>query len=300
MPREPAGLAGAVSMLELAATHSWLCPGTTPVRHEGANLPEEIVIESLFDVRGKTVLVTGGSRGIGRSIAEGFVKAGARVYVCGRNAQTCDLAAKELSKYGECHAIPAHLGTVDGCRSFAALLGERETKLDVLVNNAGSLWAETLADYPESGWDKVFDINVKGPFFLVQALLPLIEAAASPEDPARIINIGSIDAFHVPHHETYAYTSSKAAVHQLSRHLAAQLAPRSITVNVIAPGMFRSKMLQSTLEARGEDAVLAPVPLKRFARPSDMAGAAIFLASPAGSYMTGAVLPVDGGTATTL
>jgi NAD(P)-dependent dehydrogenase (short-subunit alcohol dehydrogenase family) len=261
---------------------------------------EEIEIGSLFDVRGKTVCVTGGSRGIGHAIAEGFVKGGARVYICGRNAQACDLAAKTLSEFGDCYSIPANLGSIDGCRSLAVALGERETKLDVLVNNAGSIWAETIADYPESGWDKVFDVNVKGPFFLVQALLPLIEAAASPGNPARIINIGSIDALHVPHHETYAYTSSKAAVHQLSLHLAAQLAPRSVTVNVIAPGMFKSKMLQGTLAARGEEAVLEPVPLKRFAGPSDMAGAAIFLASTAGSYVTGAVLPVDGGTATTL
>jgi NAD(P)-dependent dehydrogenase (short-subunit alcohol dehydrogenase family) len=261
---------------------------------------EENVSDTLFDVSGKTVLVTGGSRGIGYSIAEGFVKAGARVYICGRNAEKCDQAAKELSQFGDCHSLPAHLGSVEGCRSFAQAFGARESRLDVLVNNAGSLWAETLADYPESGWDKVYDVNVKGPFFLVQALLPLLEASASREDPARVINIGSIDAFHVPHHETYAYTSSKAAVHQLSLHLAAQLAPRSITVNVIAPGMFKSKMLQGTLEARGEEAVLAPVPLKRFAGPSDLAGAAIFLASTAGSYVTGAVLPVDGGTATTL
>ncbi|OHV64850.1 3-oxoacyl-ACP reductase [Pseudofrankia sp. BMG5.36] len=259
-----------------------------------------MVLERLFGVQGKTVLVTGGSRGIGRAIAEGFVKAGARVYVCGRSAEASDLAAKELSGYGECHSIPAHLGSVAGCRSLAAGLSQRESKLDVLVNNAGSIWAESLADYPESGWDKVFDVNVKGPFFLVQALMPLIESAASPDEPARIINIGSIDAFHVPHHETYAYTSSKAATHQLSRHLAAQLASRHITVNVIAPGLFRSKMLAGTIETLGEEAVLASVPLKRFARPSDMAGAALFLASTAGSFVTGAIVPVDGGHATTL
>jgi NAD(P)-dependent dehydrogenase (short-subunit alcohol dehydrogenase family) len=267
---------------------------------EGENVPEEIVIDSLFDVRGKTVLVTGGSRGIGRSIAEGFVLGGARVYICGRDAKASDQAAKELSEHGECYSIPAHLGSVEGCRSFAAALAEREDRLDVLVNNAGSLWAETLEDYPESGWDKVFDVNVKGPFFLVQALLPLIEAASSPAHPGRIINIGSIDAFHVPDHETYAYTSSKAAVHQLSRHLASQLASRHITVNVIAPGMFKSKMLLGTIDTHGEEAVMAPVPLKRFARPSDLAGAAIFLASNAGSFVTGAILPVDGGHATTL
>jgi NAD(P)-dependent dehydrogenase (short-subunit alcohol dehydrogenase family) len=256
--------------------------------------------EDLFDVSGKVVVVTGGSRGIGRSIAEGFVRADARVYVCGRKAEACDDTARELSRLGECHGIPADLGTVEGCRAFAKQLTSRESTLDVLVSNAGALWAESLASYPESGWDKVFDLNVKGSFFLVQALLPLLEAAASKDDPARIITVGSIDAFHVPAHETYAYTSSKAAVHQLSRHLAKALAPAHITSNVIAPGMFPSKMMQGTIESRGEDAVLERVPLKRFVSPSDMAGTAIFLASRAGSYVTGAVLPVDGGTATTL
>ncbi|RHW23806.1 SDR family oxidoreductase [Nocardioides immobilis] len=257
-------------------------------------------MERLFDVAGKTVLVTGGSRGIGRSIAEGFVKAGARVYICARNAEVADKAAHDLAAYGECHAMTANLATVEGCRTFAAEFAVRVDRLDVLINNAGAIWAETLTEYPESGWDKVFDINTKGPFFLIQALLPLIEEAASHHDPARIINVGSINAIRVPDHETYAYSASKAAVHQLSRHLAKQLAAKSVTVNVIAPGMFESKMLTATLEEKGADVVLGPVPLKRFAGPSDMAGAAIFLASPAGSYVTGAILPVDGGTATTL
>jgi NAD(P)-dependent dehydrogenase (short-subunit alcohol dehydrogenase family) len=258
------------------------------------------VIQDLFGVDGKVVLVTGGSRGIGLAIAEGFVKAGARVYICSRKAGACDLAAKVLSEYGECHSLPADLGSVEGCRLLADEIAQRESRIDVLVNNAGAIWAETLGDYPESGWDKVFDINVKGPFFLVQMLTSLLTAAATSDDPARIINIGSIDGLHVPKHETYAYSSSKAAVHQLSRHLAAQLAPFSVTVNVIAPGMFKSKMLKGTLEQHGDEAVLAQVPLKRFASPSDMAGAAIFLASRAGSYVTGAVIAVDGGTATTL
>lgn len=258
------------------------------------------VWDDLFGVVGKVVLVTGGSRGIGRAIAEGFVRAGATVYICSRKAQACEETASELAAYGTCRPLPGDLGTVDGCRTLAAALSEREERLDVLVNNAGALWAAALAEYPESGWDKVFDLNVKGSFFLVQALLPLIRAAASPERPARIITIGSIDALHIPHHETYAYSASKAAVHQLSKHLAAQLAGDSITVNVIAPGMFPSKMLQGTLERRGADAMLEPVPLKRFVEPTDMAGAAIYLSSRAGSYVTGAVLPVDGGTATTL
>ena len=263
-------------------------------------MPSASAIEDLFGVAGKVVLVTGGSRGIGLAIAEGFVKAGARVYICSRKPEACDQAAEALSEYGECHSLPADLGSVDGARSLAGAIGQRENSLHVLINNAGAIWAETLADYPESGWDKVFDLNVKGSFFLVQALIPLLKVAATPDDPARIINIGSIQAFSVPKHETYAYAASKAAVHQLSRHLAAQLAPFSVTVNVIAPGMFKSKIMEATLQRSDEEAILARVPLKRFVEPSDMAGAAIYLASAAGSFVTGAVLSVDGGTATTL
>lgn len=258
------------------------------------------VLQELFGVEGKIVVVTGGSRGIGLAIAEGFVRAGARVYVSSRKADACEKAARALSEHGECYPAPADLGVVKGCRSLAGAIAQREGRLDVLVNNAGAIWAREIADYPEAGWDKVFNLNVKGVFFLVQAMLPLLKAAAAPADPARVINVGSIDAFRVPQHETYAYSASKAAAHQLSRHLAAQLAPFSVTVNVIAPGMFKSKMLEATLERRGEEAMLAPVPLKRFVSPSDMAAAAIYLASAAGSCITGAVIPVDGGTATTL
>ena len=257
-------------------------------------------LQDLFGVAGKCVIVTGASRGIGLAIAEGFVRAGARTYICSRKPEACVSAAHELSAYGHCVGIPANLGSVKGCQEFARAIAAREETLHVLVNNAGAIWAETLAEYTEQGWDKVFDLNLKGSFFLVQALLPLLAAAASAEDPARIINIGSIDGFHVPAHETYAYSSSKAALHQLTRHLAAQLAKKSITANVIAPGMFKSKMLNGTLAAKGEDKMLEPVPLKRFVSPSDMAGAALYLASRAGSYVTGAVIPVDGGTATTL
>jgi NAD(P)-dependent dehydrogenase (short-subunit alcohol dehydrogenase family) len=255
---------------------------------------------TLFDVAGKVVVVTGGSRGIGYGIAEGFVRAGAKVYICSRKMEDCEKAAVELSAYGECHAFSANLGSADGARDFAARLAERESRVDVLVNNAGNIWVEKLADYPESGWDKVFDLNVKGVFFLTQALMPLLEASARSEEPARIINIGSIDAFHVPTHETYAYTSSKAAVHQLSKHLALKLAPSHITVNVIAPGRYRSQILENAIELEGADEMLAPIPLKRFAEGPDLAGAAIYLASRAGSFVTGAVLPVDGGHATTL
>lgn len=257
-------------------------------------------LQELFGVAGKSVIVTGASRGIGLAIAEGFVRAGARTYICSRNADACTSTARKLAAYGDCEGIAANLGTVHGCQEFAGAIAAREDRIHVLVNNAGAIWAETLAEYAEHGWDKVFDLNVKGSFFLVQSLLPLLAAGASAGDPARIINIGSIDGFHVPAHETYAYSSSKAALHQLTRHLAAQLAPKSITANVIAPGMFKSKMLKGTLAAKGEDRMLDPVPLKRFVSPADMAGAALYLASRAGSYVTGAVIPVDGGTATTL
>jgi NAD(P)-dependent dehydrogenase (short-subunit alcohol dehydrogenase family) len=255
---------------------------------------------SLFDVAGKVVVVTGGSRGIGYGIAEGFVRAGATVYICSRKAEDCEKAAAELSAYGECQPLSANLGSVEGARAFAAQLAERASRVDVLVNNAGNIWVEKLADYPESGWDKVFDLNVKGVFFLVQAMMPLLEASARHDDPARIINIGSIDAFHVPGHETYAYSSSKAAVHMLTRHLALKLAQKHITVNVIAPGRYRSQLLDNAIELEGAEELLAPIPLKRFAEGPDLAGAAIYLSSRAGSFVTGAMLPVDGGHATTL
>ncbi|MCA1283726.1 SDR family oxidoreductase [Salipiger bermudensis] len=260
------------------------------------------ILEQYFGLAGKTVLVTGGGRGIGESIAEGFVKAGAMVYICSRKAETCAATAERLSAFGTCIALPvaADISTEAGRRAVVEAMGEREDKLDVLINNAGALWAAPLAEYPESGWDKVFDLNVKGLFFLIRDLVPLLEAAASKAEPARIINIGSIDGFHIPKHETYAYSSSKAASHQLSIHLADQLAGRNITVNVIAPGMFPSKMMQGTLDRVGEEKVVEKVPMKRLTGADDMAGTAMFLASHAASYITGVVLPVDGGTATTL
>ena len=259
-------------------------------------------LDDILGVAGKVVLVTGGGRGIGESIAEGFVKAGAKVYICSRKPDACAEAAARLSDFGECHALPVvgDVASAEGRAAIVRAIGEREGKLDVLINNAGALWAAPLADYPESGWDKVFDLNVKGVFFLIRDLVPMLEAAGEHGNPARVINIGSIDGFHIPKHETYAYSSSKAASHQLSIHLADQLARRNITVNVIAPGMFPSKMMQGTLDRVGEEKVLEKVPLKRLTGPDDMAGTAIFLASKAASYVTGAVVPVDGGTATTL
>ncbi len=258
------------------------------------------VINELFGVAGKRVLVTGGSRGIGQSIAEAFVKAGARVVICSRDAAACEATADELRAHGQCTPMPCNIASAEDRKRFVAELGQHEKGLDVVINNAGAIWAAPLAEYPESGWDKVFDLNVKGTFFLIQQLVPLLAAAATHDAPARIINVGSIDGFHIPKHETYAYSASKAALHQMTRHLAAQLAAQHITANVIAPGMFPSKMMAATLERKGLDATVEPVPLKRLTAPSDMAGAAIYLASKAGAYVTGAVLPVDGGLATTL
>jgi NAD(P)-dependent dehydrogenase (short-subunit alcohol dehydrogenase family) len=255
-------------------------------------------VTDLFSIRGKTALVTGGSRGIGLMIARGFVEAGARVYISSRKADVCDQVASELSQAGECVSLPADLATEEACRTLAAQIAEREDRLHILVNNAGATWGAPLGEYPASAWDKVLDLNVKSPFFLTRALVPLLEAAATPDDPARVINIGSIDAIQVPLMETYAYSSSKAAIHQLTRHLARHLGRHHITVNAVAPGPFESKMMAETLRSFG-DAIAASSPLGRIGRPDDMAGVAIYLASRAGAYVTGAVIPVDGGIATT-
>ncbi len=253
-------------------------------------------MNSLFDVTGKVVLVTGGSRGIGEMIARGFVDAGAKVYISSRKAEACQELADELSAIGTCIALPANLSTEEGCRVLADQIAEREPYLDVLVNNAGATWGAPMADYDEAAFERVFALNVKGVFHLTKFLRTRLEAHASADAPARVINIGSIDGLHVPSMETYAYSASKAAVHQLTRHLAKALAPL-VTVNAIAPGPFESKMMHATLEAFGDE-IAASAPMKRIGRLADMAGAAIFLASPGASYITGAILPVDGGIAT--
>ncbi|GIU89954.1 MAG: hypothetical protein KatS3mg010_1053 [Acidimicrobiia bacterium] len=252
----------------------------------------------LFSVAGKVALVTGGSRGIGLMIARGFVEAGARVYISSRKAEVCDEVAAELSKVGECVSLPADLATEDACVDLARRVAEREAALHVLVNNAGATWGAPIEEFPASAFDKVLDLNVKAPFFLTRALLPLLQKAATPDDPARVVNIGSIDGIQVPALETYSYSASKAAVHQLTRHLARRLGPMNITVNAVAPGPFESKMMAETLRVAG-DAIAKSSPLGRIGRPDDMAGVAIYLASRAGAYVTGAVIPVDGGIATT-
>jgi NAD(P)-dependent dehydrogenase (short-subunit alcohol dehydrogenase family) len=256
-----------------------------------------VTASDLFSVAGKTALVTGGSRGIGKMIAEGFVDAGATVYIASRKADVVEEVAKELSKKGTCVGIPADLSKEEGCRALSEDLASRVDRLDVLVNNAGATWGTPLADFDEAAFERVLALNVKGVFHLTKFLVPLLEASGTQDEPARVINIGSIDAIQVPMLETYSYSASKAAVHQLTRHLAKRLAP-TITVNAIAPGPFESKMMAATLQAFGEQ-IAASAPLKRIGRPDDMAGAAIYLSSRAGAYLTGAVIPVDGGIATT-
>jgi NAD(P)-dependent dehydrogenase (short-subunit alcohol dehydrogenase family) len=253
-------------------------------------------LEDLFTLKGKVALVTGGSRGIGLMIARGYVAAGAKVYISSRKADVCDSVATELSAEGECISLPADLSTEEGARALSEAIGERESALHVLVNNAGANWGAPLEEYPDSAWNKVYALNVKGVFFLTRQLLPLLEKGSREGDPARVINIGSIDGIRVPPFENYAYAASKAAVHHLTRVLASRFSGRGITVNAIAPGPFESKMMAATLE-KFRDAIIASVPLGRIGEPEDVAGTAIFLASRAGAYLTGAIVPCDGGIA---
>jgi NAD(P)-dependent dehydrogenase (short-subunit alcohol dehydrogenase family) len=255
--------------------------------------------DALFSVSGKVAVVTGGSRGIGLMIAEGLVSAGAKVYISSRKADVCDAAAEALRVLGSCVSIPADLSTKAGCDGLAAAIAQYEPKVHILVNNAGATWGAPLLEYPDDAWDKVLATNVKAVFNLTTALMTQLRAAADADDPARVINIGSIDGIRVPAMEAYAYAASKAAVHMLTRQLAHRLARDHVTVNAIAPGPFRSKMMAFVLDAEGgEDTVASGVPLRRIGRPQDAAGAVIFLSSRAGSYLTGAVIPLDGGTST--
>lgn len=251
-------------------------------------------MRDLFDVSGKVALVTGGSRGIGEMIAEAYVSNGVRTYISARKTEACHATAARLSTFGECFSIPADLSTAEGIEHLVGEIEGREDKLDILVNNAGAVWGAPIEEFPESAWDKVMEINVKSPFFLSQALLPLLDAAADSEDPSRIIMVGSIDGINVSQLPTFSYGPSKAAVHHLVRILAAHLADRNITVNAIAPGLFPSKMTAATIDKFGEQ-IRRGTPLKRHGRPADMAGVAIYLAAKAASFVTGVVIPVDGG-----
>ena len=250
----------------------------------------------LFEISGKSALVTGGSRGIGLMIARGLLEAGARVFISSRKEGDLRAAAEELSKIGECEAIPADLSTPEGAAGLGEAVRSRVDELPILINNAGATWGAPLEEFPATGWDRAIRTNVEGIFHLTVGLLPALRAAASEEDPARVVNIGSIDGLRVPRMENYSYSASKAAVHMLTRHLAKRLAPDHITVNAIAPGPFESKMTAFMLEQpEGRAAVEQMVPLKRIGRPDDAAGLTIFLCSRAGSYLTGVVIPLDGG-----
>jgi NAD(P)-dependent dehydrogenase (short-subunit alcohol dehydrogenase family) len=256
-------------------------------------------ISDLFGIEGKVAIVTGGSRGIGEMIAEGLVTNGVRTYITSRKAAECDATAERLSALGECVSIPADLASTEDRARFVAAFAEREPVLHILVNNAGAAWGAPLGQFPDAGFDKVFNINVKAPFLLTQELLAQLEAEATPEDPARVIMIGSIDGIVVPFGDNYSYSASKAAVHTMARHLAHHVARRNITVNTVAPGPFRSKMMGYLLDDPESRArVEKYVPRKRIGTPEDVAGAVIYLSSRAGAWLTGVFLPVDGGLST--
>ncbi|WP_205697866.1 SDR family oxidoreductase [Conexibacter sp. SYSU D00693] len=250
----------------------------------------------LFDVRGKVALVTGGSRGIGLMMADALVRAGAEVIISSRKADDCARAVEGLAQHGRATAIPADVSTPEGARELAAAVGERTERLHLLFNNAGATWGAPIEEFPPAGFDKVLDLNVKGVFHLTVALLDRLRAAATPQDPARVVNVGSVDGLRVPAMESYSYSASKAAVHMLTRHLAKRLAGEAITVNAIAPGPFESKMTAFMLQDEASrDAVASTVPLGRIGTPDDIAGVTLLLSSRAGAYLTGVVLPVDGG-----
>jgi len=264
-----------------------------------------INMKNLFSIEGKTALVTGGSRGIGEMIAAGFLAHGAKVYISSRKTEVCDATAKRLSDMtgNECISIPADLSGLEGIQSLADTLSSRESKLDILVNNAGVSWGAPIDDFPEIGWDKVMDTNVKGVFFLTQKLLPLLRKSGSPEDPSRVINIGSVDGILTPAFDTHSYGPSKAAAHHLTRQLAAKLIKEHIIVNAIAPGPFPTWMLSTGVGFGGKtegdgvdwDAVGQINPSKRVGSIEDISGLAIFLCSRAGAYVVGETIACDGG-----
>ncbi len=263
----------------------------------------DLTVGSLFSVEGKVALVTGGSRGIGEMIAAGLLANGATVYISSRKAEVCDATAARLAEQygGTCVSLPADLSGLEGVDALAAALADHEDHLDVLVNNAGVSWGAPIDEFPELGWDKVFDTNVKGVFFLTQRLLPLLEAGATAEDPSRVINIGSIDGIRTPVFDTVSYGPSKAALHALTRQLASKLVQRDIVVNAIAPGPFPTWMLSTGVGTGGDvegtdwEAVGRMTPRGRVGSPEDIAGVALFLSSRAGAYTVGEVITCDGG-----
>lgn len=253
---------------------------------------------ALFDVSGKVAVVTGGTRGIGLMIAKGLVQAGVKTYVVSRKADACAEAEAELKQYGEAIGIAADLSSMEQLNAFADEFLRRESKLHILVNNAGASWGADFGEFPETGWDKVMDLNLKSIFFLTQKLGSVLRAAGTDEDPARVINIGSVDGLTSPDFGNYSYSASKAAVHHLTRHLAAHLSRVNVNVNAIAPGPFATKMTEHMLKVKGDE-IVKVIPRRRTGLASDAAGTAIFLSSAASAYITGAVIPLDGGFSTT-
>ncbi|PHR55547.1 MAG: 3-oxoacyl-ACP reductase [Robiginitomaculum sp.] len=255
-------------------------------------------LNELFGLAGKTALITGGGRGIGRMMAEGFIRAGAsKVYIASRNQTVLEQAAAELSDDGRCIPIAADLSTHDGIAKLVSELSAREEKLDILINNSGAAWGAPMTDFPEKAWDKVFQLNLKAPFYLTAGLLPLLEKSGTADDPARIINIGSIAGEVSNSLGAYPYGLSKGAIHQLTKMMAKEFASRHITANAIAPGRFPSKMTKNiTSDEEAFKKEVATIPLGRFGRDSDIAGTALFLAARSGAFITGAVIPVDGGS----
>jgi 2-deoxy-D-gluconate 3-dehydrogenase len=251
------------------------------------------MLADLFSLKGRVALVTGGSRGIGKMIARGFIEQGAKVYISSRKPAACDETAAELGP--NCISLPQDVSTVDGVKALAARFGEVEPKLDILVNNAGAAWAAPFEEFPEGGWDKVMDLNVKSPFFLTQALYPALSKAASADRPAKVINIASIDGLTLNPLETYSYHASKSALIYLTRRMAARMVLDNINVTAIAPGAFASEMNRAARD-HGE-AIAKRIPSRRIGRDEDMAACAIYLASRAGDYVVGATIPVDGGVA---
>jgi NAD(P)-dependent dehydrogenase (short-subunit alcohol dehydrogenase family) len=247
---------------------------------------------TLFDLTGKHAVVTGGTQGIGLMIARGLSDAGARVTLSSRKAEVGEAAVRELG--GEARFIAADLSREEECARLAEAAGD---EVDILVNNAGATWGAPLEAFPTAAWDRVLTLNVKSPFWLVRAFTPGLAARGTPDDPSRIINVGSIDGIRVPDWPTYSYSASKAAIHQMTRVLARELGPRGITVNAVAPGPFPSKMMAGMIAEHGEE-LAASSPLGRIGRPEDMAGVAIYLASQAGAWVTGTIIPVDGGILT--
>lgn len=253
-------------------------------------------LQSLFGLDRKVALVTGGARGIGRMIATALCDAGAKVYISSRSQDECERAAGEISSTGRCVALPGDLGTTSGIRESVDRLARWETSLDVLVNNAGSSWGAPLETFPEAKWDSVMDLNVKSPFFLIQACLALLSSAATAECPSRVINVGSAAGIAPSGNSAYSYDVSKAALHHLTRVLALELAPKNISVNAIAPGYFPTRMTGHLQKDEARFARnLGRIPLRRWGRPDEIGGLAVYLAAAAGSYMTGNVIALDGG-----